>query len=246
VRTRDLDVVDTLEEYDRYLWLVELMKRGAYDDAIYAHHPYLIKDVFITGILVAANNALKKVAEVVGAPKDDLQTIQAWIELGTRGLESSWDEATGLWLDFDVRAGEVIRSQTVAGFAPIIAGRFDAERLKRKLEVFDSTAFCGHPQLRRPLPPSTSQLDPAFQPRRYWRGPVWPFVNWFFWWALWPTGQAERAASLRKDALDQVVAAGFAEYIEPFTGEPLGSSDQSWTAAVLLDWLATNGLPSRD
>jgi hypothetical protein len=30
----------------------------------------------------------------------------------------------------------------------------------------------------------------------------------------------------------------FAEYLEPYTGEPLGSMDQSWTAAVALDWLA--------
>jgi hypothetical protein len=33
--------------------------------------------------------------------------------------------------------------------------------------------------------------------------------------------------------------AHFAEYFEPFTAEPLGSVDQSWTAAVALDWLAT-------
>ena len=31
---------------------------------------------------------------------------------------------------------------------------------------------------------------------------------------------------------------GFAEYFETFTGEPLGSEDQSWTAAAALDWLA--------
>ena len=29
----------------------------------------------------------------------------------------------------------------------------------------------------------------------------------------------------------------FAEYYEPFTGEPLGSMQQSWTAASVLDWL---------
>ena len=29
----------------------------------------------------------------------------------------------------------------------------------------------------------------------------------------------------------------FAEYFDPFTGDPLGSPRQSWTAAVTLDWL---------
>jgi hypothetical protein len=32
--------------------------------------------------------------------------------------------------------------------------------------------------------------------------------------------------------------AAFAEYFEPHTAEPLGSPEQSWTAAVTLDWLA--------
>ena len=37
-----------------------------------------------------------------------------------------------------------------------------------------------------------------------------------------------------------IAAAGeFAEYFEPFTGMPLGSSQQSWTAAVALDWSAS-------
>jgi hypothetical protein len=31
---------------------------------------------------------------------------------------------------------------------------------------------------------------------------------------------------------------GCAEYIEPFSGRPLGSDAQSWTAAVALDWLS--------
>ena len=36
-------------------------------------------------------------------------------------------------------------------------------------------------------------------------------------------------------------ASAFAEYFEPYTAEPLGSLEQSWTAAVALDWLAVPG-----
>jgi glucosylglycerate hydrolase len=238
---KDASQRPTMEEYDRYLWLVELMKQANYDDAaVYADHPYLVRDVFMTGILVAANIALQQIGEIIGAQDADRQTIQDWIDLGIRGLVSGWDEETGLALDFDVRANEQIRTQTIAGFAPLVSGRAGQKQLARQLEVFDSTAFCGHPELRWPLPPSTSPNDPAFDPRRYWRGPNWPFLNWFFWWALKNAGQNERAAKLRSDALNQISAAGFAEYIEPFTGEGLGSSDQSWTASMTLDWLAAD------
>lgn len=40
-----------------------------------------------------------------------------------------------------------------------------------------------------------------------------------------------------RTSLVQVRESGFAEYVEPFTGEPLGSLDQSWTAAITLGWM---------
>jgi hypothetical protein len=43
---------------------------------------------------------------------------------------------------------------------------------------------------------------------------------------------------MRRETLAQLAEGGFAEYFEPFTGEPLGSTEQSWTAAVALDMLA--------
>ena len=51
-------------------------------------------------------------------------------------------------------------------------------------------------------------------------------------------GEKERAIQIRNHNLTQLVDRRFGEYYEPFTGEPLGSDDQSWTAAVALDWLA--------
>ena len=43
----------------------------------------------------------------------------------------------------------------------------------------------------------------------------------------------------RLPPLEQISYVGFGEYFEPFTGELLGSEDQSWTAAIALDWLAS-------
>ena len=48
---------------------------------------------------------------------------------------------------------------------------------------------------------------------------------------------ADGALMLRREGLRQVSDGTFAEYYEPFTGEPLGSMQQSWTAAAVLDWL---------
>ena len=109
------------------------------------------------------------------------------------------------------------------------------------LRTLYSPEFLGHPCLYRPLPPSTSPAEARFNPRSYWRGPVWPVVSWLLWRALVRVGERERADTLRRGALDQLGERGFAEYFEPFTGEALGSDDQSWTAAVALDFLAHDG-----
>ena len=231
----------TDEEYDRFLWLLELLKRARYEEIdIYGSHPFLVKDVLSSAILVAANEALLEISDVVGAPPEEREQVEAWIERGREGLEAQWDPALGLCVDQDVLTGEPLRARTVAGFAPLISGGLGERRLGDMLQSLDSQDFAGNPSLHRPLPPSTSPEDPGFHPRSYWRGPVWPVANWLLWWSLLRAGEPERAASMRRHTLEELAEGGFAEYFEPFTGEPLGSGEQSWTAAIALDMLATD------
>jgi glycogen debranching enzyme len=230
----------TREVYDRFIWLVELIKRARCDDElVYGSHPFLAKDVLMSAILVRANEALLEIAEEVEAPDDDRAQISAWTDRGRKGLDGCRDEKLGLCLDYDLRADEPLRARTVAGFAPLVSGTAGPKEREALLRSLDSEAFCGHPDLRWPLPPSTSPFEARFHPRSYWRGPVWPVVNWLLWWSLERSGEEERAARLKSDGLAQLAGGEFGEYYEPFTGEALGSDDQSWTAAVVLDWLAS-------
>ena len=229
----------TEAEYDRYLWLVKLIKRAGCDErAIYRSHPFLVKDVLFSSILVAANDALLEIAKVVEAPDEERELVEGWAGRGRKGLERCWDDKLNLCLDYDLRADRSLRVRTVAGFAPLIAGRQSPELLAALLRELNSTAFAGRPELRWPVPPSTSPEEAGFHPRSYWRGPVWPVANWLLWWSLIRAGEQERAARIRRASLDQIAEGGFAEYFEPFSGEPQGAAEQSWTAAVVLDWLA--------
>jgi glucosylglycerate hydrolase len=229
-------------DYDRFLWLVKLIKKaGCDEESIYRSHPFLVKDVLFSAILVAANEALLEIAALVGAEGSDRTLIASWIARGHRGLDGLWDPELGLSLDYDLRTGRPLRARTVAGFAPLVAGRQGPERLETLVAALESSAFLGHPWLRWPVPPSTSPLEEGFRRRSYWRGPTWPVVNWLLWWSLRRAGESERARRLRQASLQQLVTGGLGEYFDPFTGELLGANDQSWTAAVALDWLASQG-----
>ncbi|MGH3443385.1 MAG: glucosylglycerate hydrolase, partial [Nitriliruptorales bacterium] len=225
-------------DYDRYLWLVERLKRVRYDDdAVLRGHPFRVKDVLLTAVLVAANVCLLELADELEASADHKAEIRMWVERSTAALATACDPNDGLCRDRDALGGGSGHPRTVAGFAPLVAGTASPRLARRLVDVLGSADFCGHPDLRWPLPPSTSPADPAFHPRRYWRGPVWPVTVWLLWQGLERLGEHEAAGDLREAALAQAGSVGFPEYLEPFTGEPLGSRDQSWTAAVVLDWL---------
>ena len=128
----------------------------------------------------------------------------------------------------------------VAGFAPLVAG-CAPDRAAILVEQLVGPSFAGHPALAAPLPPSTSPGDPAFDPQGYWRGPQWPPITWLLWDGLRRLGHRRTAAGLRAAALAQLEAVGCCEYVHATTGEALGSPSQSWTAAVALDWLASEG-----
>jgi hypothetical protein len=198
----------------------------------------LVKDVLLSAILVAANETLLEISGVVEAPEEEQGLIAGWISRGRLGLEKRWGSGFGLCLDYDVRAQAPVQARTVAGLAPLVAGDVSPERLEALLGTLDSAEFVGNEELLWSLAPSASPKDPGFYPRSYWRGPSWPIADWLLWWPLIRAGESERAEEIWWADLKRLASGGLAEYFEPFTGEPLGSTNQSWTAAIALDWLA--------
>lgn len=223
-------------DYHRYRYLVERLIAVDYDQAVaMATHPFRVADVWFSAILAAADDALAELAPVAGHPEaTDLHRADA--DLTRSALDACWDPTTNRCCDIDRITGAAIASDTIAGFAPLLAGT-SVDRAAVLVERLWSPSFAGNPLLRWPLPPSTAVDDPHFDPRAYWRGPQWPPMTWLIWWALERAGHQRSADTLRSAALAQLRTVGCAEYVEPLSGEPLGSDTQSWTAAVALDWL---------
>lgn len=225
-------------EYDRYLWLLEEMKSVDYDDArLPSVMSFEVQDVFVSAIFAVACEVLANIGEDHKRPNADVRELYGWAQRFRAGVVDTADQRTGAARDFDLRARSWITTDTAAQFAPLLCGGLAHHQERALLRIFEGPRFCGHPDLRFAVPPSTSPVSRDFRPREYWRGPVWPVLTWLFSWAFARRGWSERSLMLRTEGLRQAGDGTFAEYYEPFTGEPLGSMQQSWTAAAVLDWL---------
>lgn len=231
----DINERPTDADYRRYIWLVDQMAEAHYDDEATARTiDFRVSDVFSSALLAQASDVLAELAEDIGrrAAAERLRTISGRFR---RGVLAAVSPETGLARDRDLITGEWLSTATIGGFAPMLCGGDDGIVAGQRAKLVGPD-WCGHPSLRYALPPSTSVNDDAFHPSRYWRGPQWPVINWLFAHAASARGDADLAGMLREESLRQLDDASFAEYYQPFTGEPLGSRHQSWTAAVALDW----------
>lgn len=226
-------------EYDRYLWLVEQMRSVGYDDdAVREVVDFRVRDVFFSAVLAAASDVLAGIADELRRVREAAE-LRELAERFRRGVAATVDPSTGLARDVDVRSGEWIAPETIAGFAPLVAGG-DPELLAAQSRLLRGERWAGHPGLAFALPPSTSPASPAFRARTYWRGPVWPFLNVLLAWSARRAGDPVLAEQLRTAGLAQLRDLTFAEYYDPYTGAPLGSHRQSWTAAAALELLAAD------
>ncbi len=90
---------------------------------------------------------------------------------------------------------------------------------------------------------SLSPDDPGFQPTRYWRGPVWPILNWVLERGLERYGYSEEAEQVRQAVVELGRSQGFWEHYDPLTGRGHGAEQFAWTAGLVLD-LLTDGEPT--
>ena len=82
-----------------------------------------------------------------------------------------WSEPAGLYLD-ELPSGPSTRV-AASNFLPLIAGVPSPRRARRMIEVLrDPARFQGDHML-----PTISRDDPAFQDQQYWRGSIWPPMN---------------------------------------------------------------------
>jgi glycogen debranching enzyme len=222
-------------EYGRYMAIVENLRAHRYRPASPRDAPFAYVDLCFNAILAVAEADLAWLFGELGGDGEPASGRAAQLRAALAAL---WDEDAAAFRQRDLHGDETI-TETVADLFPLYAGVPDG-RQARKLfsESLWSPERYG-PSRDAPWAVSTvSKSSAAYDPRRYWRGPVWINVNWFLVRGLERCGLAAEAEQLRLLTLRLADTSGFAEYYDPSTAAPLGSSDFSWSAALALDLLS--------
>jgi glycogen debranching enzyme len=225
----------TDHDYSRYLAIVASLRRCAYRPRSLGETSFAYVDLSFNSVLAAAEGDLAWLWTEVG--EDGARARDAAVRLRA-ALAGRWDEEAVAYRELDLHGGEQEIAGTVGDVFPLYAGVPDKRQTGRLFEETLWSASHFGPSAEAPWAVTTvSKSSPAFDPRRYWRGPVWINVNWFLLRGLERAGLAAEAEELRKMTLRLVAGSGFTEYYYPSTGEPLGSREFSWSAALTLDLL---------
>jgi putative isomerase len=152
---------------------------------------------------VGLNSALALDAEMLAAIARELgrdQEADAFAALAADTAEKIrtelWDEARGLFANRQRRGG-FVASVGPTSFFPLLCGAATEAQARRLLDhLADPATFGGAFVL-----PNATRDDPAYRDNVYWRGRIWPNVNYLVWQGLRRYGFQAEAADLAGKSL---------------------------------------------
>jgi Trehalase len=217
-------------EYDRFVQLATAYRdrRGA-DDL--GSLPFVVECPLFSASLAWSEAALADIATTIGSDPTGHRRRAAALTAALVG--DLWDERHKLFTGFDARRGVRLPAATAGALAPLLVplpATIVAAVIATATERFGLGGD-------GPRVPTVAASGEGFDPGRYWRGPIWPGINWLLVHALHARGADSPAASLRRATVALVARDGFREYFHAVDGRGLGTDGFSWTAAVTLDLL---------
>lgn len=245
---RDTTHVDAAQrpskrEYDHYLHIIEIAKEHNYDDQKIAElSPFLVQDPLFNSMLIASNNSLIRLYEQLGGHQEKLEKLRMLNEKSkTRFNEKLFHAGQGAYVHYDLRNDQPISFTSSSSFSPLFAEIPN----EKQAEILIDTMMRKFGNDDQYLCASFDPTSQRFNPKKYWRGPVWVNVNWVIYNGLKRYGHDEIAKRLKSDTIEIIEKNGFYEYFDPRkemhkeNNGGYGGNNFSWSAALLIDLLSS-------
>jgi putative isomerase len=191
---------------------------------------------------------LSKLAAVLGKDEDAGEFAALAERSRTLISETLWDESRGIYANRQRRGG-FVRSLSPTSFYPLLCGAATPAQAARLLEhLSDESTFGGQYVL-----PNATRDDPAFADNVYWRGRIWPNVNYMVWLGLRRYGFVAEASKLASQSYDLFMKSWregriASENYNAVTGEAMdqGDTDPFYIWAAMLPLMATGEIVDFD
>ncbi|WP_339659014.1 trehalase family glycosidase [uncultured Polaribacter sp.] len=243
---RDTTHVDASErpskrEYDHYLHIIEIAKEHNYSDEKIAElSPFLVQDPLFNAMLIKSNESLINLYTLIGGNADKIEQLEKWQQKGKASFNAKlYDEEIGAYIHYDLRNEKPLRFLSSSSFAPLFANIPSQEKAAKMVDVM-MDKFGGEDQY---LCASFDPTSDRFNPKKYWRGPVWINLNWLLFYGLKNYGFNDISNRVKKDSIEMIEKNGFFEYFDSrkeihTDGKAgYGGNHFSWSAALLIDML---------
>ena len=228
-------------EYDHYLYIIDIAKQHQYkDEKIAELSPFLVQDPLFNTMLIKSNQSLMDLYRLIGGHEDKLAQLQKWQDKAMTSFNNKlFDRELGVYVHYDLRNERPLRFISSSSFSPLYANIPSKERAQLLVNVMMDKFGNEHQYLCASFDPTSERFDP----RKYWRGPVWVNLNWILYYGLRDYGFDAIAERVKKDTIEIIEKAGFYEYFDSRKEEygkgqvGYGGNDFSWSAALLIDLL---------
>jgi len=228
-------------EYDHYLYIIDIAKDHNYDDQKIAElSPFLVQDPLFNAMLIKSNQSLIELYKLIGGNIDKVNQLKSWQDKSIPKFnEKLFDEELGAYVHYDLRNERPLRFVSSSSFSPLFANIPSKERAKTLVETMMSKFGNENQYLCASFDPTNER----FNPKKYWRGPVWVNLNWMLYNGLKQNGFNDIAERVKKDTIELIEKNGFYEYFDSRkemheNGKGgYGGNNFSWSAALLIDLL---------
>ena len=194
------------------------------------------EDVGLNCLVCLDCEMLAHMARLLGlneeAKKHDGEAAALRQKIGTH----FWDDSRKIFAN-RLWSGAFVKSVAPTSFYPLLCGAASKQQQKHLLRHLDDPKkFGGDFGL-----PSVARDDPALADNVYWRGRIWPILNWLVWNGLERAGEVEAADRLTDKSWRLFIKSWDSrrlspENYHPETGEGLDQPDSdpfySWTALL--------------
>ena len=188
----------------------------------------------INAILIKSNESLINIGKALGL---DTGEVREWQKQSKKAYKKKlWNKELGCFTTYDLRADKQIEHKEIGGILPIFAEiptKTQAKKINKYLVDLHDRGFY--------ICPSFDVDSPLFDSKRYWRGPIWPQMNWMIYHGLKTYGFEDTAKIVRSDLIELVQKVGFWEYFESQKTvvkkqkKGYGGDHFSWTASSIID-----------